>query len=211
MESLHRFLDKDKDNGIGEMGVIIYGSFLISNFHYGRGGGKATRAWKHMQKWVKGGQSPRSYSNWGLCGSIRGDWDSCSSSFHCSFRNSCIQSCSHGLVWWLRQHVLQNHWRSADQLQQGTPPLPLSCHLLGWIFYSSAEKKEHPLKPIRDTKHDCILIYTNVHPYILFMQSKWIYYIMEAINIQIFLQDYPQTMDSEHNCKITSYDRINKS
>ena len=37
------------------MGVIIYGSFLISNFHYGRGGSKVTRAWKHMQKWVKGG------------------------------------------------------------------------------------------------------------------------------------------------------------
>ena len=54
MESLHRFLGEDKENGSGEMGVIIYGSFLIYNFHYGRGRGKATRAWKHMQKWVKG-------------------------------------------------------------------------------------------------------------------------------------------------------------
>ena len=42
MESLHRFLDEDKDNGSGEMGVIIYGSFFISNFQYGRGGGKVT-------------------------------------------------------------------------------------------------------------------------------------------------------------------------
>ena len=56
MESLHRFLDEDKDNGRGEMGVIIYGSFLISNCHYGGGGGKVTRAWKYMQKWVKGGK-----------------------------------------------------------------------------------------------------------------------------------------------------------
>ena len=35
MESLHRFLDEDKENGSGKMGVIIYGSFLISNCHYG--------------------------------------------------------------------------------------------------------------------------------------------------------------------------------
>ena len=47
-------MDEEKGNGSREMGVIIYGSFLISNCHYGRGGGKATRAWKHMQKWVKG-------------------------------------------------------------------------------------------------------------------------------------------------------------
>ena len=63
MESLHRFLDEDKENGSGEMGVIIYRSFLISNCRYGRGGGKVTRDWKHMQKWVKGGVIPRSYSN----------------------------------------------------------------------------------------------------------------------------------------------------
>ena len=54
MESLHRFLDEDKDNGSWEMGVIIYWLFLIYNFHYGRGGGKVTQAWKHMHKWVKG-------------------------------------------------------------------------------------------------------------------------------------------------------------
>ena len=63
MESLHRFLDEDKENVSREMGVIIYGYFLISNCHYGGGDGKVTRAWKHMQKWVKGGGSPRSYSN----------------------------------------------------------------------------------------------------------------------------------------------------
>ena len=48
-------MDEEKVNGSWEMGVIIYGSFLMSNCHYGRGGGKLTRAWKHMQKWVKGG------------------------------------------------------------------------------------------------------------------------------------------------------------
>ena len=65
MESLHQFLDEDKDNGSGEMGVIIYGLFLISNCHYGRGGGKVTRAWKHMQKWVTGGGGPLFHSdNW---------------------------------------------------------------------------------------------------------------------------------------------------
>ena len=42
MESLHWFLDEGKENDSREMGVIIYGSFLISNFHYGRGGGKVT-------------------------------------------------------------------------------------------------------------------------------------------------------------------------
>ena len=55
MESLHRFLGEDKDNASGEMGVIIYWSFLISNCHYVRGGGKATRALTKMKKWVKGG------------------------------------------------------------------------------------------------------------------------------------------------------------
>ena len=30
------------------------GYFLISNCHYGRGGGKVTRAWEFMQKGVKG-------------------------------------------------------------------------------------------------------------------------------------------------------------
>ena len=193
------------------MGVIIYGSFLISNFHYGRGGGKVTRAWKHMQEWVKGGGSPLSYSNWGLCGGRRGDQDTCWSSCHCSFRHSCIQSCSHGLVWWLRHHVLQRRWCSAEQLQQGNHPLPLSCHLLGWIFYSVSEKKEYPPKPIINTKHECRLIYTNVHPDMLFMQSMGMYYMVEAINIQIFSQDSLQTIDSEHKYKIKSYDHINQS
>ena len=63
MESLHRVLDVDKYNGSWEMGVIIYGSVLMSNLHYGRGGGKVTRAWKYMQTWVKGGEITRSYSN----------------------------------------------------------------------------------------------------------------------------------------------------
>ena len=44
----------------------------------------------------------------------------------------------------------------------------------------------------------------------LFIQSMRTYYMVEAINIQIFSQDYPQTIDSEHNCKITNYDRINQ-
>ena len=157
MESLHWFLDGDKENVSGGMGVIIYGSFLISNCHYGRGDGKVKQAWKHMQKWFKGGGSPRSYSNWCLCGGRRGDRDSCWSSCHFSFRHSWIQNCRHGLVWWLRQHFLQRRWLSPEQLQQGNPPLPLSCHLLGWIIYSGAEKKEHPPKPMRNTKHECRL------------------------------------------------------
>ena len=163
------------------MGAIIYESFLISNFHYGRGGGKVTRAWKHIQKWVKGGGKLRSYYNWCLCGSIRGDQDSCWSSCHCIFRHSWIQSCSHGLLWWLRQHFLQQRWRSQDQLQQVNPTLPLRCHLLGWIFYSVAEKKDHPPKLIINTKHEYRLIYTNIHPYMLFMQSMRTYYMVEAI------------------------------
>ena len=149
-----------------------------------------------MQKWVIGGVSPRSYSNWILCRGRRGDRDSCWSSCYCSFRHSWIHSFSHELVWWLRQHVLQRHWRSPEQLQQENLPLPLSCHLLGWIFYSGAEKKEHPPKPIRNTKHESRLIYTNVHPYMLFMQSMRTYSMVEAIDIQIFPQDSPQTIDS---------------
>ena len=164
MESLHRFLDEEEENCSREMGVINYWSFLISNCHYVRGGGKATRDCKHMQKGVKGGESTRSYTNWGLWGGRRGDRDSCWSSCHCSFRHSWIQSCSHGLVWWLRKYVLQRHWRLPEQFQQGNPPLPLSCHLFGWIFYSGAKKKEHPPIPIRNIKHECRLIYTNVHP-----------------------------------------------
>ena len=160
---------------------------------------------------LKGRGVTGSYSNWGLCGGRRGDPDSCWSSYYCTFRHIWIQSCSHGLVWWLRQHVLQRHWRSPEQLQQGNPPLPLSWHVLGWMLYSGAEKKEHPLKPIINTKHECRLIYTNVHPFMLFMQWKRTYYTAEAINIQMFSQDSPQTMDSEHKCKITSYDRINQS
>ena len=152
MESLHRFLDEDKDNGSWEMGVIIYGSFLISNCHYGVGGGKVNRAWKYTEKGVKWEGSLRSYSKWGSCGGRRVDWDSCWSSCHCSFRHSWVQSFSHGLVWWLRKHVLQRNCRLPEQLQQVNRPLPLSCHLLGWIFYSGAEKKEHPPKPIRNTK-----------------------------------------------------------
>ena len=35
------------------------------------------------------------------------------------------------------------------------------------------------------------LIYTNVHPYMLFIQSMRTYYMAEAINIQIFPQDTP--------------------
>ena len=54
-------MDEDKYNVSGEMGVIIYGSFLISNSHYGGGGGKVTPAWEYMEKGVKGGESPRSY------------------------------------------------------------------------------------------------------------------------------------------------------
>ena len=45
----------------------------------------------------------------------------------------------------------------------------------------------------------------------LFMQSMGMYYMVEAINIQIFSQDYPQTINPEHKCKITSCDRINQS
>ena len=45
----------------------------------------------------------------------------------------------------------------------------------------------------------------------LFMQSMRMYYIVEAINIQIFPQDSLQTIDSEHKCKITSYEHINQS
>ena len=35
--------------------------------------------------------------------------------------------------------------------------------------------------------------------------------MVEAINIQISPHDSPQTIDSEHNFEITSYDRINQS
>ena len=55
MESLHWFLDEDKGNVSREMGVIIYESFLISNCHYGRGGGKVTRAWKYISLFLSFG------------------------------------------------------------------------------------------------------------------------------------------------------------
>ena len=42
------------------------------------------------------------------------------------------------------------------------------------------------------------------------MQSMRMYYMSEVINIQIFSQDSSQNIDSEHNCKIISYDRINQ-
>ena len=164
-----------------------------------------------MQKWVKGGESPRYYSNWCLCGVRRGDWGSCWSSCHWSFIHSWIHSFSHGLVWCLLQPVLQRHWRSPEKFQQGNQPLPLRCHLLGWIFFSGDEKKGHPQNPLEIPSMRYRLIYTNVHPYMLFMQSTRTYYMVETINIQIFSQDSPQTIDSEHNCKITSYDHINKS
>ena len=45
----------------------------------------------------------------------------------------------------------------------------------------------------------------------LFMQSTKTYYMVEAINIQMFSQDSSQNIDSEHSFKITSYDHINKS
>ena len=159
---------------------------------------------------LKRGESPRSCSNWGLWWGRRGDWYSCWSSCHCIFRHSWIQSFSHGLIWWLWQHVLQRHWRSPEKFQQGNPPLPLICHVLGWIFYPCAEKKEHPPKPIRNTKHECRLSYNNVHTHILFLQSMRTYSMAEAINIQFF-QNSPQTINPEHKCKITSYDRINQS
>ena len=136
---------------------------------------------------------------------------SISKSFPRILRKLWIQSCSHGLVWWLQQHVLQRHWRSPEQLQQGNPPLPLSCHLLGWIFYSGAEKKEHPPKLKRNTNHEYRLIFNNVHPLLLFMQSMRTYYMVEAIKYPNISHDSPQTIDSEHNLKITSYDRINQS
>ena len=58
------------------------------------------------------------------------------------------------------------------------------------------QDRQHPPKPIRNTKHECRLLYTNVHPYMLFMKSMRMYYMVEAINIQIFSQDSPQTIHS---------------
>ena len=77
MESLHRFLDEDKDNVCGEMGVIIYESFLISNFPYGRGGGKVTRSWKYMEKGVKGGGESALILQLRLLWRQKGERDSC--------------------------------------------------------------------------------------------------------------------------------------
>ena len=48
-------------------------------------------------------------------------------------------------------------------------------------------------------------------PYMLFTKSMRTYYMVEAINIQIFIHDFPQTINPENNCKIASYDCINQS
>ena len=51
------------------------------------------------------------------------------------------------------------------------PPLRMN------FLFRCREERASPPKPIRNTKHECRLIYTNVHPYMLFMQSTRTYYM----------------------------------
>ena len=61
-------------------------------------------------------------------------------------------------------------------------------------FHLNDEKAEQPPQPNSNAKHACRLKYINSHPYFLLVQSTITCYMMEAINNQIFFQDYLQTI-----------------
>ena len=122
---------------------------------------------------------------------------------HCGKMILSIEAC----YWDPIQYVETFLWPEGEG-KLGSMSLSSFINLLIWILSSNAEKAEQPTQPNSTHNHECRVIYTNVHPYMLLTQLTITCYTVEAINIQIFSQDYLQTIDPEQICKITSYDRI---